>query len=188
MNILAIADRRPQRSIKKLVEDHDIDLICTLGDFDGADLQELEGIEGIPKIGVYGNHCSGKYFESLGIQNMHLNTWDFNGIKFGGFQGSVRYKESPYAIMYTQEEALELMKDFPKVDIFISHAPPYKIHDDPDELSHQGFHALREYIDRCHPRFLLHGHTYPPEEDWEQIYNKTHVVFVTEEKILKLPL
>ena len=42
---------------------------------------------------------------------------------FGGFQGCVRYKENPLAIMYTQEEADKMFAVFPPVDVFITHCP-----------------------------------------------------------------
>ena len=32
---------------------------------------------------------------------MHLKIWDFKGLRFGGFQGYVRYKDNSDAIMYT---------------------------------------------------------------------------------------
>ncbi len=142
LKILAITDRSPQRSIKEIVDIYPIDLIFTLGDLDYFSLLELKEINHIPKIGVYGNHDSGKYFEDLGIINMHLNIFEYKDVKFGGFQGSVRYKENPYAIMYTQEEAKELLKNFPRVDVMLSHAPPYGINDEPNELAHQVFIAL----------------------------------------------
>jgi len=111
-------------------------LICTLGDLDYFSLQELEKVTNIPKIGVYGNHCSGNYFDSLGIHNLHLNTFKHTRLVFGGFEGSICYKESAYAKMYTQEEAEEMLKDFPAVDVILAHSPPYGINDEPNSSSH----------------------------------------------------
>ena len=113
IKILAIADRPPSQSIKILVDENKIEIICTLGDLTYFDIKELAEIKNILKIGIYGNHDSGNYFDELGIINLHLNIFEYKGIKFGGFQGSVRYKENPYAIMYTQEEAIDLLKNFP---------------------------------------------------------------------------
>ncbi len=49
---------------------------------------------------------------------MHLQTFEYKGLIFGGFEGSHKYKEDEYAKMYTQEQAKELLKDFPYVDVF----------------------------------------------------------------------
>jgi len=119
MKILAIADRPPRKGLKELVEKEEIDIICTLGDLGYFELVELNSIPNIPKIGVYGNHCSGNYFNDFGIHDMHLKTFEFKGLTFGGFEGSHKYKEDPYAKMYTQEEADLLLLDFPHVDVML---------------------------------------------------------------------
>ncbi len=186
MKILAIADRPPRTKIKDILAQHPVDLICTLGDLDHFALAELENITTIPKIGVYGNHCSGMYFERLGIKNMHLQTFTYMGLTFGGFEGSVRYKSNPDAKMYTQEEATSLLKDFRRVDVMLVHCPPYGINDEPDELAHQGFHALRTYLDDKKPAYLLHGHTYPPAEQHVSVHGSTTVIYVYQDKVIEL--
>lgn len=186
MVILAISDRPARSSILSLIGMNQVDIICTLGDLDYFSLQELEKITGIPKIGVYGNHCSGNYFDSLGIYNTHMKTFKHKGIKFGGFEGSVRYKESTYAKMYTQEEAIEMLKNFPMVDVFLSHSPPYGINDETNSSSHQGFIALKEYIENKKPKYFLHGHTYPAKENLVTNYNSTVIVYVYEDKIIEI--
>ncbi len=87
MTILALADRVPNVSIIDLITTHNVDLICTLGDLSYFALKELEMVTNIPKIGVYGNHCSGNYFELLNIYNLHLKTLEYQGLVFGGFEG-----------------------------------------------------------------------------------------------------
>jgi Icc-related predicted phosphoesterase len=185
MNILAIADRRPKINIVDTVRDNNIELIITLGDLTREDILQLEQITTIPKIGVYGNHDSGTYMPELGIWDMHLKTWDYKGLRFGGFQGCVRYKENPEAIMYTQEEASQMMANFPKVDVFICHCPPRGINDE-EEIAHQGFNALRDYIEREQPKILLHGHTYPTEETVVKNHGPTRIEYVYEYKKLSL--
>jgi len=186
MVILTISDRPSKSSILSLVEKYRVDLICTLGDLDYFSLQELEKITNIPKIGVYGNHCSGNYFGSLGIHDMHLKTFEHNGITFGGFEGSIRYKEAAYAKMYTQEEAKTLLNNFPTVDVFLAHSPPYGINDEPNSSSHQGFIALKEYIENKKPKYFLHGHTYPTKENLVEKYGDTNIVYVYEDKIIEI--
>lgn len=184
MKILAYSDRTPSTRILETIISTQPDLICTLGDLYHPDIAELEKVTDIPKIGVYGNHCSGTYMELLGIINLHLKTWEFQGLTFGGFQGCVRYKENPEAIMYTQEQASSLMQSFPYVDVMITHAPPFGVNDEPDDVSHQGFQALRSYLDNKKPRLWLHGHTYPQPP--LAAYGSTRIEYVFREKVIEL--
>ncbi len=186
MIVLAIADRPPQTNLLNLISENNVELVCTLGDLDYSSLQELERVKDIPKIGVYGNHCSGTYFEPLGIKNMHLKTFEYKGIVFGGFEGSIRYKSSTYGKMYTQEEAKEMLKNFPYVDVMLAHSPPYGINDEPESISHQGFIALREYLEKKEPRYFFHGHTYPTEDNMVREYHKTKIIYVYRTKIIKI--
>ena len=184
MKALVIADRRPEIDIAATVVNEHIDLIITLGDLTREDILPLAGITDVPKIGVYGNHDSGTYMPELGIWNMHLMTWRYGGLTFGGFQGCVRYKENPDAIMCTQEEALALMQPFPLVDVFISHCPPRGINDE-EEIAHQGFDALRDYLDEEQPKLWLHGHTYPTDETVVKQHGKTRIEYVYKQKIVE---
>lgn len=186
LRLLVIADRPPTYPIRKTVAENFIDVIVTLGDLDLLQIRELETIVDIPKLGVYGNHCSGSYMESVGLVNMHLNVVTIQGITFGGFEGSVRYKESPYAKMYTQEQASEMLKDFPHVDVMLAHCPPYGINDDNRELSHTGFVGLRKYIEEQNPAYLLHGHTYPTEPTMVHQYQQTRIEYVFGERVIQV--
>lgn len=186
MKAFVIADRAPQGSIREIINKENIDIIITLGDLTYPDLAELEHITNIPKIGVYGNHCLGTYMEPLGIINMHLKAYQWNGLSFGGFQGCVRYKDNPDAIMCTQEESSDLMKDFPKVDVFLSHAPPYGINDEPGDPTHEGFKALRAYLEEVQPKVWLHGHTYPEEEKLIKQFNRTRIEYIYRQGVVEL--
>lgn len=185
MKILAIADRPPKKSIRETVSTENIDLIITLGDLEYTQIAELDFIKDIPKIGVYGNHCTPGYMEPLGITDLHLKTTTINGLTFGGFEGSHLYKKDEFSKMYTQEEALELMVDFPHVDVFIAHSPPAAINDE-DDPAHCGFLALRNYLDRNKPRYFLHGHTYPTRENLVTEYKGTKIIYVTADQIVDL--
>lgn len=185
MKALVIADHNPQINIPDIVKNEGIQLVITLGDLEREDILGLETINHIPKIGVYGNHDSGQYMTELGIMDLHLKLWTFNGLTFGGFQGCVRYKQNPDAIMYTQEEANELMKGFPRVDVFICHCPPRGINDE-EEIAHQGFDALRTYLDAKKPHILLHGHTYPTDEEIVKQHGATRIEYVYEYKIVEI--
>lgn len=185
MQILAIADRPPSEPITSIISKHDIDVIVTLGDLELLQIRELETITHIPKLGVYGNHCSGMYMEPLGIENMHLATKEVKGVVFGGFEGSVRYKQS-MAKMYTQEESIELLKGFTRVDVMLCHAPPYRVNDEPDDQTHAGLMGLREYVERETPDYLFHGHTYPDKPDEIQHLGSTKIIYVYASKIIQI--
>jgi Predicted phosphoesterases, related to the Icc protein len=186
MLILAIADRSPRENLLDLITQSHVDLICTLGDLNYFFLRELEAVTTTPKIGVYGNHCSGNYFELLNIHNLHLRTFEYGGLVFGGFEGSVRYKQSPYAKMYTQEEAQALLQNFPKVDVFLAHSPAYGINDEPNDPAHQGFIAIRDYLTSRQPKYFLHGHTYPNMTNLIKKYGNTNVVYVHGAEIVEI--
>jgi len=189
MRILALADRPPhlslQGSIAELCKREQVELICTVGDLEFSDIQELAKVTNIPKIGVYGNHCSGTYMDELGIVNMHLRTGVLNGVSFGGFEGCVRYKEDN-AKIYTQEQATQLLQNFPYVDVMLSHAPPYGINDEPEEVTHQGFQALRTYLDEKRPKLWLHGHTYPRPESLVAQVGPTRIEYVFGHRVVEL--
>lgn len=184
MKCLVIADKNPQIDLSSKAEEENVDLIISLGDFERSMLLSLARTK-IPKIGVYGNHDAGEYMKEIGMLNLHMATWDFMNYKFGGFQGCVRYKDNPYAIMYTQEEANNMFANFPPVDIFITHCPPRGINDE-DEIAHQGFDALRNYIDKNHPKVLFHGHTYPTEETMIRNYGGTRIEYVSGYRIVEI--
>ena len=143
---LIIADKKPEPWIKNILDNNpDIELIITLWDLEFFDISYLIDVKNIPKIWIYWNHCDWLYLEQLWINNLHLHIFNFKWIKFWWFEGSIRYKESSYAKMYTQEEAFELLEDFEKVDILITHNPPFWVHDELDP-SHIWFEALLKYM------------------------------------------
>ena len=61
LRLLAIADRAPTRRIRNIITETPIDAIVTLGDLELSQINDLELITNIPKLGVYGNHCSGMF-------------------------------------------------------------------------------------------------------------------------------
>ena len=184
MRILAIADRPPEKPIKEILSEQPIDVIVTLGDLEMSQIRSLEIVD-LPKMGVYGNHCSGMYMPELGIENMHMKTKEVDGVVFGGFEGCVKYKESS-AKMYTQEEASAMLATFPKVDIMLVHCPPYGVNDDSSEISHTGYIGLREYVEREKPKYLLHGHTYPKEHELVTLFDNTKIIYVFGTKIIEV--
>jgi Icc-related predicted phosphoesterase len=63
------------------------------------------------------------------------------------------------------------------LDILITHAPPFGIHDRPD-VCHRGFRAFVTFMERFRPRYLIHGHVhvYHPHQEVETPYRDTQVI------------
>jgi Icc-related predicted phosphoesterase len=95
-----------------------------------------------------------------------------------GVEGSLRYRKGPF--QYSQTEMwLHILRIVPALlrnklqhgrflDIFITHAPPWGIHDKPD-LPHQGIKAFRWLIESFKPRYHFHGHIHVYRQDVQTI-------------------
>ncbi len=88
--------------------------------------------------------------------------------------------------MYTQEEADELLRDFPYVDVMLCHSPPFGVNDEGDSRSHVGFKALRTYVEEKRPKYLLHGHTYPKEGQVVTRLQDTKIIYVQGDEVVEL--
>jgi uncharacterized protein len=184
MKILAVSDSPVTEGLKSRVIDNNIDLIITAGDFSYWGLEQLKDINHIPKIGVYGNHCTRGYMQELGIVDLHLNKFEFQGISFAGFEGSVRYKDGDKP-MYTQIEAMSLLPYIPKADVMVTHCPPFGINDDTD-LAHTGFEVLLKYLETYKPQYWFHGHTYPTKENIITEFEGTKIFYTDPEIIVEI--
>ncbi len=184
MKLLIIADRSTTRPIKDILSDNpEIDLIVTLWDLSYMDLNELNIFPHIPKIGVYWNHCDWMYMDNLWINNIHMKTFELWGLVFWWFEWCVKYKN--WKFQYTQEEAIEMISNLPKVDILICHCPPFWINDDQSDHAHIWFKATLEYIKKYKPRYLFHWHTYD-YGNFIDAFEDTKIVYVHREKIIEI--
>ena len=66
----------------------------------------------------------------------------------------------------------------PPADVLLAHSPPAGVNDEPDDRAHRGSPALRAWIERHRPAWLLHGHTLPNPAQKEQRLGSTRVVHV----------
>ena len=132
------------------------DVLVSCGDVCDQLIIQAAAAYGCQRIfAVKGNHdLPGPFPEP--VVDLHLRVVECMGIRFGGFNGSWKYKPRGH-YLYGQHEAADLLKDFPGVDVFVSHNSPRGIHDKDDEI-HTGFDALGEYIRWQKPRVLIHGH------------------------------
>ena len=159
MNLLIIAD---DESVLHQLPAVRADLLISCGDLpDEIILKAAEKCSCRQIFAVKGNHDSGAPFRDP-IQDLHLNTISFEGITFGGFCGSWKYKPRGH-YLFEQSEVETLLSPFPRVDVFITHNSPHQVHDREDDV-HTGFVAFNSYIMRSHPRFHLHGHQHINKE------------------------
>jgi Icc-related predicted phosphoesterase len=110
---------------------------------------------------VKGNHDRAAPFAE-GIVDVSLRVETFRGVRFGGLEGSWRYKPRGH-FLYDQAEASAALAGFPEVDVFVSHNSPRGVHDRDDGV-HIGFKALRRYLRRARPRLMVHGHQHVDRE------------------------
>lgn len=209
MKILTISDKIDEvlysSALKRLFGDVDVVLSC--GDLPHYYLEYIVTMLGGPLFYVIGNHAyelrlrynpleDWTYPE--GCENVDGRTVRYRKLLIAGLQGSMRYNDNP-DFQYTEREMQwKLWRLAPALvlnrllygrylDILITHAPPYGIHDQPD-LCHQGFRAFRTLLDLFRPRYLIHGHVhvYGPGQPTETVYRHTRVINTYAYRILEI--
>jgi len=206
MKILGISDNEvnvlysPQ--ISKRFED--VDLILSCGDLPFFYLDYIITMLNKPFYYVRGNHYYGpdptvdpKQQSMWNHTNLNCRVVEEKGLLIAGIEGSVRYNRGPY--QYTQDEMwthvfnlvpqllINRVRTERYLDIFISHAPPWGIHDKND-LPHHGIKAFRWLIKVFKPRLHLHGHIhlYSQDAPRETRVDKTRVVNVYSYRVIDL--
>ncbi|WPS85634.1 Ser/Thr protein phosphatase (plasmid) [Brevibacillus halotolerans] len=129
-----------------------------LGDINQILLQKIAEVFHSKQImGVQGDFGFQGDLEYYGILDCHGKVVELNKYRIAGVEGSNRYKAGPYP-MHTQDEIKTLCQQLPSADILLCHNTPCGYHDQADHPVYQGFVGLTDYIERCSPRFLFHGH------------------------------
>lgn len=181
--VLSISDKiiEDLRSSNAAQKYRDVDLLLACGDLPYYYIEEVFENLGVPTFYVRGNHANpveysaqGEKIGPSGAVDLHGKFVHYNNLLMAGFEGSLRYKPGPF--MYTQGEMWALvLKLAPRLvfnklvygrylDVVIAHAPPWGIHDQPDQV-HQGFKAFRWLIKVFKPAYFFHGHIHVYEED-----------------------
>jgi len=161
----------------------DVDLVISCGDLPYFYLEYIMTMLNVPLYFVRGNHASRLEYASSGVprtspwgafdldQKVHK---DESGLLLAGLEGSVRYNNGPY--QYTQNEYwYKIFRLVPGLlfnklmygrylDIFVTHASPYRIHD-MDDRAHQGAKAFNWLISVFKPTYHLHGHIHVYRQD-----------------------
>lgn len=183
----------------------DADFVISCGDLPYYYLEYIISTLDVPLYYVRGNHASKVEF---GTQTERHYPWggiDLHGrilksenqILLGGIEGSLRYNTGPH--QYSQTEMwFNVFKLVPLMfynrlryqrylDIFVAHAPPWKIHDK-DDRPHQGIKAYRWLIDVFQPTVFLHGHIHIYRQDAviETLIKNTHVINSYGHRVLEM--
>ncbi|MCX6079739.1 MAG: metallophosphoesterase [Chloroflexi bacterium] len=176
MKILAVSDEAIDRLYNTQVKETypDVQMLFGCGDLEYAYLEFLVTVFNVPLFYVPGNHDP-QYdnhrarTRAEGGTNLDGQVTMANGLSIAGLGGSIRYRPSG-PNQYTQLEMyLRVYRLLPKIllhtlmnrrrlDVLITHSPPFGIHDDTDP-AHQGLRALNIILQVVKPRFMLHGHT-----------------------------
>jgi uncharacterized protein len=176
VRLLTFADEPPRVEAAELVARVRPDAVVTLGDLRPGWIASLASLN-LPRLGVHGNHDGEDELTALGIRDLHGTRACVGGWSFAGFEGCVRYgRGGPH--QYTQEEAAGLARDLAAADVLLCHCPPWGINDEPDDPAHVGFRALRDWVERHRPRYVLHGHTTPDPRTRLRRFGRTEIVRV----------
>ncbi len=197
MKILAVSDRVVEEIYSAEIRQRfgDVDLVLACGDLPARYLEFIVTKLGVPLLYVFGNHDQGTFSSSgefrsapAGCVNADGRVEEVKGLLIAGLEGSMRYNEEG-SHQYTEEEMrwrawrmapalwVNRLRWGRFLDILITHAPPYGIHDSTD-LPHVGFQTFRWMIDSYRPRLLVHGHQhiYHPATTVRTICQETEVV------------
>ncbi|MEI6289197.1 MAG: metallophosphoesterase [Chloroflexota bacterium] len=173
MKILAVSDEMIDRLYHPAVKSNypDVRMIVGCGDLPYNYLEFLVTVFNVPLYYVPGNHdpefLRSENSRAEGGLNLDGRVIKDKGIVIAGLGGSIRYRPvGPN--QYTQSEMyMRVIKLLPrillktrgkKLDLLITHSPPFGIHDDTDP-THVGLRALNFLIKAARPRYMLHGHT-----------------------------
>jgi uncharacterized protein len=178
MRVLIVAD--DDSCIRALTPER-LDLVVSCGDFASDSLLHvIQAVSPQRVFAVKGNHDDSGPFPAP-IEDIHLCVATYLGVSFGGFCGSWRYKPKGN-FLYEQYEVTRMLAEFPAVDVFVTHNSPRHVHDRDDDV-HLGFTAFGDYIDRCKPRLLIHGHQH---QNKESLVGSTRILGVYGTKHLEL--
>lgn len=185
---------------------HDLDLVIGCGDLSYNYLEYIISMLDVPCYFVRGNHSSqieigvnGERTAPWGAVDLHRRVArDETGLLMAGIEGSIRYNEGPH--QYTQSEMwwsafllspslfLNKLKYGRFLDILVTHAPPWGIHD-MEDLPHNGAKAFNWLIRVFKPLYHLHGHVhkYRASLITETLVGCTHLVNAFGYRQLQIP-
>jgi len=179
MKILVLSDKIEDIIYTNSISERfgDIDFVISCGDLPNYYLEFVVSSLNKPLFYVLGNHDNDKVYTENGLKsglpegciNIDGRLVLYKGVVLMGLEGSMHY--SGGACQYSERQmALKAFKLrgqiffnrlFLKrnINIIVTHAPPYKIHDQED-VCHRGFKIFLKLIEKYRPEFFLHGHVH----------------------------
>jgi uncharacterized protein len=197
MKVLLISDKVVEHIYSNTIAQRlkDIDFVISCGDLPNYYLEFIVTTLNKPLYYVMGNHDVNSLHTEEGTRsgfpegciNLNQKIIEKDRLVLLGLEGSMRYSGGDYQYTDTGmcwkinklKPRLYVNKLFKKryIDILVTHAPPYKIHDQED-LCHRGFRCFNEFIEEFRPKYLIHGHThlYGINNNWLTVVNETKVI------------
>ncbi len=172
-----------------------VDFVIACGDLPYYYQEYIISSLDVPFFFVRGNHDpkiemgeAGARSYPLGGVDLHRRVVRWNQLILAGVEGCLRYTEWGN-FQYTQSQMwLFTISLVPRLlwnrlvhgralDIFITHVPPWGIHDRQD-LAHQGAKAFAWLLRVFQPAYHFHGHVhlYRPDTPAESLYKNTRVI------------
>ena len=187
IKLLIIADTHglleyKEEEKKKLKSINDYDLCCCLGDISYDDYEII--LKYVPKekiVALLGNHDDFEVLNHYGLNDINGKTFEINGIRFGGIQGSYRYKDEKFP-SFTHEESINFLDKMDEVDILLSHSGPYI--DDSMGPVHSGLKGITYYLYKNHVPYIIHGHNHENVESYLKNGTKVIQKYMIEELII----
>ncbi|MCL4560773.1 MAG: metallophosphoesterase [Chloroflexi bacterium] len=196
MKVLTVSDIEIDFIYSPVIADRfaDVDLVLSCGDLSNYYLEYIISMLDVPLYFIRGNHHNQEEYAVTGSRlapwggiNLHARGVNHLGLLVAGVEGSLLYNYGP--CQYTQGEMwMWVFKLVPRLlfnrirygrflDVFISHAPPWKVHDGSDQ-AHRGVNAFRWLDQTFHPAFHFHGHThlYSSNAPIEEALGRTRVI------------
>ena len=183
--VLAVGDRPDERLLENSLPEslQGVRLLVSCGDLPADYLDALAARFRVPLLYVRGNHDGRFESPSLPGENIHGRVVTAGGLRILGFEGSHWYNGE--GVQYTEgqmwwrvQAARPAVWRARGVDLVVTHAPPYGIHDAPD-VCHSGFKAFRAVLHTLRPLYFVHGHThldYSPQASRVTRIGRTQVV------------
>ncbi|HBX70650.1 MAG TPA: metallophosphoesterase [Chloroflexi bacterium] len=173
----------------------DADFVIGCGDLPYYYLEYISETLRVPLFYVRGNHNfpeefyrAGALKSPRGCLDLHRRLRHWNGILLAGVEGSLQYNNRGYYQSTQSEMWLHVFSLVPGMllnkwrygrylDIFVSHAPPWDIHDEKDR-THQGIKAFRWLLQTFQPHYHFHGHihVYQLDTQTETQFGKTLII------------
>lgn len=199
--ILAVSDMIDQRihsaSLGERMPNVDFALSC--GDLPGRYLEFIVDSLNRPLYYVLGNHAEEIQRDVDGHRRGPQGCIDISGrvvrdprtgLIMAGLPGSPKYNDQEPE-QYTEREMMfKILRMAPRLlwnerrygralDILVTHSPPRGLGDREDE-AHQGFQAIRTFLDRFKPAYHVHGHIHRYDRSQSPVlcYGQTTIINV----------